>query len=138
MAQIQEPCRQSRPTARAAGIDSRRQCRIPFVSAQTEIRACGEAGGANQRCLRVVGEFEECRPSGAKAHEYIAGLMYGLKPVPFNLTLCRPEPARPGPEQPGPEQPHPEPPCPEKPGPERPCPEPPCPEKQYVDKLRLQ
>jgi len=34
---------------------------------------------------RVVGQFEENRPSGAKAHDCLAGFMYGLEPVPFKL-----------------------------------------------------
>jgi len=37
----------------------------------------------------VVGQFEENRPSGAKAHDCLAGLMYGLKPVPFKLHHCQ-------------------------------------------------
>jgi hypothetical protein len=28
-----------------------------------------------------------CIPSGAKAHDYFAGFMYGLKPVPFKISL---------------------------------------------------
>jgi hypothetical protein len=42
-----------------------------------------EAKGAAEK-LGIWGEIRGRHPSGAKAHVDIAGVMYGLKPVPFN------------------------------------------------------